>query len=308
MRLVLHIGSTKTGSSALQWTLHARRSALLAEANALYPDRGIASSAHHLLAAAIHPGAWRLHADALPQDRAAYFEDTAAAIRADAGATGAGTIVLSSEYLWGSFPPRLYRTFREAFPDASVEIVAFLRRQDEWAISSYLQAVKSGEGRAFGEWAALNLLRETSGLHYFRIVSRWAHFLDARRVHVLRYAEARHHVYASFCERLGLPARTDFEVARVNPSPSAEGLLRLLEVNRSDASDEEKRERRREIMRTHRSDRASAETLMTPQERADMLRAGPISDRLIEETFLRDGRPLFEPLSEPVAAEGRTAP
>ena len=285
MRLVLHIGSTKTGSSALQWTLHARRSALLAEANALYPDRGIASSAHHLLAAAIHPGAWRLHADALPQDRAAYFEDTAAAIRADAGATGAGTIVLSSEYLWGSFPPRLYRTFREAFPDASVEIVAFLRRQDEWAISSYLQAVKSGEGRAFGEWTALNLLRRRSGPPLLpHRQARWAHFLDAHGAWArpaLRRGAPIHGLRPRSASGSAFGRETDFEVARRHPSPSTEGPPAPLEVNRS----RRLRTRRRgsggrRDHATHRSDRASAETtLLTDPAGAGgyILRTGPIN-------------------------------
>lgn len=308
MRLVLHIGSTKTGSSALQATLYARRHVLLEEANALYPDRGIAAGAHHLLAAAIHPGAWRLHADELPEDRAAYFAETAAAIREDLAATGADTLVISSEYLWGSLPPRIYRAFAAGFPDMSVEIVAFLRRQDEWAISSYLQAVKYGERRPFREWAELALVKPTSGLHYFRVVNRWAHFLGARKVHILRYADARRHVYASFCERLGLPTATDFEVARVNPSPSAEGLALLLAVNRSDLSDEEKKERRREIMRIHRSDAPSTATLMTAEEREEMMKAGLISDRLIEEEFLRDGRPLFEPDPEAVPAGSLRAP
>jgi len=306
MRLVLHIGSTKTGSSALQATLYARRQTLLEEAKTLYPDRGIASSAHHLLAASIHPGAWRMHVTELPEDRDAYFADTAAAIREDVAATGADTLILSSEYFWGSFPPALYKTFGAAFGDFSIEVVAFLRRQDEWAISSYLQAVKNGEKRSFRDWARVALLRPASGLHYFRVVNRWAYFLEAEEVHVLRYAEARDHVYGSFCERIGLAVQTDFEVARVNPSPSAEGLALLLETNRSDAPDEEKKERRRQIMRSYKSEGAStAAALMTAEEREEMLRAGQTSDRLIAERFLRDDRPLFDPDPETAPAGER---
>ncbi|HJK96224.1 MAG TPA: hypothetical protein RMF84_03335, partial [Polyangiaceae bacterium LLY-WYZ-14_1] len=93
MRLVLHIGSTKTGSSALQTTLYRRREEVLAAARALYPAHGVVptAGAHHLLAAALHPNAWRMHADMIGEDRAAFFANTAAAIRAQVEATGAET-------------------------------------------------------------------------------------------------------------------------------------------------------------------------------------------------------------------------
>lgn len=308
MRLVLHIGSTKTGSSALQATLYARRRALLEDANALYPDHGIASSAHHLLAAAIHPGAWRMHAGELPEDRGTFFTDTAAAIQEDARVTGADTLVLSSEYFWGSLPRWTYKAFAAGFPDWPVEIVAFVRRQDEWAISSYLQSVKHGERRPFGDWAKAALLKPASGLHYFRVINRWVYFLNARKVHVVRYADARDNVFDAFCQRLGLSTRTDFEVARVNPSPSAEGLARLLDVNRSDLPDEEKKERRRHIMRTHTSNEPSTATLMSAEEREAVLTAGQISDRLIAEHFLEDDRPLFAPDPAREPAAHRSAP
>lgn len=294
MRLVLHIGATKTGSSALQSTLHARRDTLLHDARALYPQRGVVAGAHHLLAASIHPGAWRMHTDSLPEDRSAYFDETFAAIHDDVAATGAETLVLSSEYFWGSLPLWTYRRLAAAFPDWPVTIVAFVRRQDEWALSSYLQAVKHGEKRPFAEWADLRLLKEESGLNYFRVINRWAHLMGAATVHVVRYADVRDNVYRGFCTRLGFQTDTSFDVAQVNPSPSAEGLAMLLEVNRSNLPDDEKKERRREIMRSYRSSKPSTAALMSADERAAMLREGLTSDRLIREHFLDDGRPLFD--------------
>jgi capsular polysaccharide export protein len=303
MRLVLHIGSTKTGSSALQATLNTRREALLQEAGALYPAGGVVAGAHHLLAAAVHPGAWRMHPNAIGEDRAAFFDETAAAIRDEVEATGAQTLIISSEYFWSSLPPVTYRTFGAAFAGWPVEIVCFLRRQDEWATSSYLQAVKSGEKRSFEDWAALVLKPPASGLHYFRVINRWAYYLDATKVHVIRYADARANVLSSFCDTLGLPLDTEAAPPRVNPSPSSEGLRLLLEVNRSEVDEAEKAERRTRIMREHRADRPSTAFLLSAAERRALIAEEQASDRLIEKHFLCDGQPLFPPPEEDAEPE-----
>ena len=304
MRLVLHIGSTKTGSSALQATLFHRRAAL-AEAGAWYSERGVAAGAHHLLAASIHPGAWRMHVGELPEDRAAYFAQTAAAILEEAREAEAHTLIISSEYFWGSLPPAVYRSFGAAFPDVTFEVVAFIRRQDEWAMSSYLQAVKSGEARDFAAWKAHVLDRPNSGLHYFRVINRWAHLLDAK-AHVVRYQDAKRNVYAAFCEALGLDVDTDIEMAQVNPSPSADGLAQLLEVNRSDVSDSEKAAERKVIMREHRS-AGSPVGLMSSDEREALLKSSETSDRLISRQFLHREPPLFGPPPQ-VRPLGQVAP
>ena len=283
MRLLLHIGSTKTGSSALQATLFAHRGELAA-AGALYSARGVAAGAHHLLVSANHPGAWRMHLADLPEDRAAYFAATAAAIRAEAAACGAETIIISSEYYWGSQPLGVYAKVREAFPDAAFEVVAFVRRAEEWASSSYLQAVKSGERRPFGEYCRDVLLKPGSGLHAFRVINRWVKLLSARP-HVLRYEETKDNVYRAFCAAAGLAVDTEVEVARVNPSPTAAGLAELLAVNRSDAADDEKARRRVQIMRQHRAD-AGAEPIMTEAERGLLLQAAERSEGLIARCFL----------------------
>nr|WP_255720653.1 hypothetical protein [Acuticoccus kalidii] len=291
MRLILHIGSTKTGSSALQATLNARRDQL-AEAGALYSAHGVAAGAHHLLAASIHPGAWQMHKDELPSDRAAYFDETVAAIKAEAEEKGADTIVVSSEYFWGSLPPTVYKAFADAFRPARFEVVAFIRRQDEWAMSSYLQAVKNGEARPFEEWFEKTLQRTNSGLHYFRVINRWAYFLDAEAVHVLRYGDVKENVYAAFCDTLGINVETNIPLARVNPSPTADGLALLLEINRSDADEAEKAKQRKQVMGAHRAS-GSMSLLMTDTERDTIFKEAEVSDRLIATRFLKQDGPLF---------------
>ncbi|UOM34654.1 hypothetical protein [Acuticoccus sp. I52.16.1] len=307
-RVVIHIGSTKTGSSALQTALFKRREELAA-AGVHYsrlgvhfgPD-GVPSGAHHLLSAAIHPGAWRMHTGDIPEDRVGYFNETARRIAADAAAENAHTIVLSSEYWWGSFPVSMYRAVAAAFAPARFEVVAFIRRQDEWAMSSYLQAVKSGETRDFRDWAERALFKTGSGLNYFRVINRWAYLTHAQKVHVLRYQDVKDNVFAAFCDTIGADVDKTIPVARVNPSPSAEGVQLLLEINRSDMTDAEKKAERAQVMGKHRSTGPLA-MLLTAEEREATFKESRESDALIVRRFLDREPPLFD--LEEAEAEAR---
>ncbi|ORE96315.1 hypothetical protein ATO13_05615 [Stappia sp. 22II-S9-Z10] len=299
-RVVIHIGSTKTGSSALQTALFKRREELSGQGvhysklGVHFNHEGVPSGAHHLLSAAIHPGAWRMHLADLPEDREAYFRDTARQIVTDAAAENAHTIVLSSEYWWGSWPIPMYRAIAAAFAPARFEVVAFIRRQDEWAMSSYLQAVKSGETRDFRDWAERALFKPGSGLNYFRVINRWSYLLGAKATHVLRYQDTKDNVFAAFCDTLGIDVDRSIPVARVNPSPSAEGVQKLLQVNRAADMDEAaKRAARAEVMGAHRSTGPLA-MLLTAEEREATFRESRESDALIVRRFLKRELPLFD--------------
>lgn len=294
MRVIIHIGSTKTGSSALQATLFRERERL-SEGGVLYPDKGVASSAHHLLFAAVHPGAWRMHQQELPEDREAYFRETAAAIMAEAADGGANAVILSSEYLWGNFRPDFHARLKDAFGAHPIEIVAFLRRPDHWMVSSWMQAVKSGEKRDFPEWAEAVMKNRRSGFWYHEVLENWRAGVGASHVHVLRYEQdVKRNVFRAFCEATGLGAFAEEVVpVRANPSPDAEGLRLLLEVNRSDLDEEEKRSRRAEIMRAHRANGPTT-GIVDDETRYAILRASIPSNQKIRRDFLNgEGTSLF---------------
>lgn len=272
--------------------LHKRRGELAA-VGAHYSAHGIASGAHHLVAAAVHPSAWRMHADALPEDRDAYFAETARQILSDADAAGHETVVLSSEYLWGSFPADLYKSFRAGFPDCKFEVVAYVRRPEAWVVSSYLQALKNGEPRTFTEWFDNWKGRWASGIHYFRVINRWNYFLEADKVHVVRYDQVKANVYKAFCDAIGIaPDNMDVPGKLVNPSPSFESIEKMLEVNQSDLPDAEKGERRRLIMR-NQNPSSRAHEVLAASEREEIVRLTHASNQLLEKWFVRDGAPLF---------------
>lgn len=294
LRVILHIGSTKTGSSALQSMLFAQRAAL-ADAGVLYSEAGVIAGAQHLFAASLHYGAWQMHTAELPEDRDGYFRQTAAAMLEEAKSMGAHTLIISSEYFWEAFKADIYRRLRDAFAPARFEVVAFVRRQDEWALSSYLQAVKSGEQRTFGSWLPV-VGRWTGGLHYYRVVRRWEHYLAAAKVHVLRYDDVKGNVLRAFAEAVQVDAGLENGAKLVNPSPSALSLERLLEVNRGDLDNESKARERGRIMREQRRE-AYERPVLSTSELADVIRLAQPSDQLLGRVYL-SGRPLLADLVE----------
>ncbi|MEM8663114.1 MAG: hypothetical protein AAGF49_03195 [Pseudomonadota bacterium] len=283
MRIVIHIGATKTGSSALQAMLYEQRHTL-AQAGILYSEAGVVSGAHHLFAAALHPGAWRLHANDLPEDRDAYFKEAAARMLTEAKDTGAHTILISSEYFWGSFSADVYQRIAEAFSPATFEIVAFVRRQDDWVLSSYLQAVKNGEARGLQGWMPM-VSRWYGGLHYYRVIKRWSHFLKTDDIHVVRYADVKGDVLGALCRTARFDVALKNGAKLVNPSPSARSLEQLLAVNGSELAPDEKALERARIMREQRQENGDRPVLSDADLDA-IVRAALPSDRLLGRAYL----------------------
>ena len=308
MRLLLHIGATKTGSSALQQTLSQQRAALGTQ-GILYSSLTEVASAHHLLVAALHPNAWRLHGNDLPDDRGTYFSEMAAAMLAEARARRCHTLIVSSEYCWSTFDKRFYETFAAGFPGCTFEIVAFVRRPDHWAVSSYLQAVKGGEDRDFGPWVEELTANPRSRFYFHEVIRTWHDRLEAARSHVLVYEkDVVQNVFRAFCEATSLEG-VDVAVTpgRANPSPNANGLGLLLAVNRSDLSAEEKQRRRSEIMREPKNRGSGAGAAIADATlRRHLLQLSIASNQRILRDFLpaRKG-PLF---TEPWPALPKIAP
>jgi hypothetical protein len=251
----LHIGSTKTGSSALQKILYSNRDALQ-KAGVYYPDIGVASNAHHVLLGAIHPGAWNLHKDAYKDDRIEYFKERVAAIIARAEELECRHIVLSSEYLWGEFNPRVYKLIRDAFAECQLRIFASLRDPAHWAESTYLQVLKRGESKAFAEWLEKTRTIPVRGFDFDAVVKKWSEGTHAACTTLMRYEFDSEAEFMSqvFFEMTGvdlndMPVRT---VTRtVNPSPTQEGMRMMLKLNRSDLPDKEREKKMEKILSTH---------------------------------------------------------
>lgn len=215
-RLILHIGSQRAGSSSLQRSLRDARDALLG-AGILYAslERGSHPFKH------------------LSVSRAALSSDAAVqqaerdALLAEFNASGAHTLILSEESLWGADHACL-SFFAPLKAHFQLDVVAFLRRPDFYIESLYnqaLRAVRDGEQRPIDQYWREPAVR--SRIEYHRILGEWRQVAD--QVHAIELGQTPEQtgLVASFFQRLGLsmdplPVET---VAR--PSPDGQAVLAM---------------------------------------------------------------------------------
>lgn len=209
--LFLHIGTHKTGTSALQ-TFMTRRSDVLLEKGAHYIQAGLGEGiAHHALSFAIRgrPGS----------DMAVWD-----AVRAEIAASECPIQVLSTEAFWFTEPAKV----KEALGGAGdVRLVVYLRRQDKYLQSLYKQAVTSGRKADFATWRAQYGFRGD----YFSVLRQWADAFGADSIVVRPYERdgARVDVTEDFFHVLGIDVADELKRRKQrvhNPSPRRE-LLEL---------------------------------------------------------------------------------
>ncbi len=201
MRLLLHIGTHKTGTTSVQMFC-ARNRDTLRRQGIWYPDYDLIGRqgyfAHHHLAHALA---------GLPTSRGTRPEafEFLAAIRAQAAPDE--TVLISAEPFWRHVCPPVelleneyladggaatywqrrrdyVRALRDAFGDLEVEVAVVLRRQDQCAESLYKERVK---GTDYAEDFGTYLTAFEHRLRYFDQLMVWAAFFQT--IHVLVYED-----------------------------------------------------------------------------------------------------------------------
>ncbi len=223
-KLFLHIGLTKTGSSAIQSWFSANSEAL-AEIGVSYADlapdaklnRISAGNAQHIVRfLRIKDRGPELTDRRLEREiRRTYFD-------------GKPTAIISGEAMTNATAPRIRRLKRALeSPEMEVVVIAYIRNIYDHFWSGYQQMIKrAGYHRPPAEFAATYPNIQVNALR------RWTNAFD--QVRVVNYDSAKGSLIESFagtCE-LELPAAMDTSVARINRSLSAAERELLLEVNR----------------------------------------------------------------------------
>jgi hypothetical protein len=149
LRIVLHVGMTKAGSSALQSGLFSVRQQL-ADGGVLYADGGRVRNSHILLLHGLVPparlprGLRRLYGDdvaTLERDMRAWL----AGVKASIDATRPHTVILSEEFLFYVVEDSALTELRRRMLGLgdSVEVVVYVRRPSEHYLSSVQQLLKA---------------------------------------------------------------------------------------------------------------------------------------------------------------------
>ena len=187
MRILLHVGMPKAGSTALQQALAGARDAL-ARRGVLYPRAPLFQDSQNFLVAGLEE---RRHA--MPRMiRAAYegrldeiqpaFTKWLEGLRASVAASRPETLVLSSEWLFGLRGSSKFDRLGELLgglggPGGGIEIVAYVRRPSDQYLSAIQQTLKGSHA-----------IRPPAAVRYRTPLEGFARI--AGQVHVIRYDRA----------------------------------------------------------------------------------------------------------------------
>lgn len=235
VRLILHLGLHKTGSTHLQRSFVQHADGLGA-ADILFPETGFTD--HHNIATktAATPG----HMGLIPAIRTSN-DAVRQALEAEVRASGKKTVVISCENLCFPYATQEERESRVALADAffsafpNRQIVSVIRRPDQYIESMYKErVVNPGAGETRNILEFVNEHRETL-LDHAAMLTPWAAFADGN-VRLLNYDRLRREddYFSAFCREIGLAFTPDVkpggarERTYVSPSWETIELLRLI--------------------------------------------------------------------------------
>lgn len=202
--LALHIGVHKTGTTAVQSALAARRGDL----HALHVDYPGTLMAHRTVASSAMGRPLGFRTDGARPPRRGLWERTLR--EADAFP---GTTLISSEFFAEADDETCQRMVAEAGPDR-LRVVVTLRNLAKILPSAWQQNLKSGFRTPYEDWLRFILLDEegSKGTTFWRrhrhdlVVRRWAAAAGADHVTVVVVDDRdRDGIYRSFEQLLGLP-------------------------------------------------------------------------------------------------------
>jgi hypothetical protein len=243
-RIVVHIGTEKTGTTTIQGFLSLNRRELQQE-GVLYPSfSGKRGGSQWGFVAAVHERPWK-HGFGVNlgivdrQSADAYCAQLISAVDHEIRESCCHSLLISSEH----FHSRLnslnsiakLKQFLGRWSD-DVRIVLFIRRQDRMAVSRYSTKLKSGKvklGKMKGPFH-LDSIRSRKYYDYDLIYSEWAHVFGVENVTVLVYercVQASDGLLGNFCSVCGLSFYGKSIPKNINLSLSESGIELLLMLN-----------------------------------------------------------------------------
>jgi len=182
-KLFIHIGAHKTGTTSIQRACWKDRSTL-AEHGVLYPESNIYHFGHHRLAFALKKKRDPAKGD-IPD-----LNQEIMALRKAIDQNPQDRILISSEAFFVS-PPDGLTCLRDGLDGIETEIIAFVRRQDDYLLSFYNHSARK-IGNNFTRPLRTHVAnprgisREISFLHWLQ---RWQRVFGSNAVHLRRYED-----------------------------------------------------------------------------------------------------------------------
>jgi hypothetical protein len=285
--LVLHIGTHKTGTSALQ-NFTTRRIEALRERGVRYLRSGVGKgNAQHNLS-------WAL------RGRRGVTMQVWDDLRAELAADPAPIDLISTEALWFTDP----QLVREQLKDVKdVRVVMYLRRQDKYIQSLYKQAVAGGRRTDFPTWLSNHTYRGD----YISVVRQWADAFGREALWVRPYERGGKtiNLIVDFYRALGLDVAEDVAQMKqkvFNPSPRVELLQLIRAFNQLDL-DIDRQAFFYAVMQHNMKGYARSGDILDFEACVALMETYADCNRALVEEFYSDpDDPLFPPMERPAAA------
>jgi hypothetical protein len=229
VRIYVHIGTPKTGTTTLQRFLCKNEKNLL-DLGYLYPQSGRPSYypiAHYNLAHAMrfqekiyakHAGRW--------EDLSSQFSD----LHREIEQKKPSNVIVSSE----SFGKRseYIEKLQEEFSRYDVKILVYLREQKDFLTSYYIESIKQGSSKNFEDF----LCDEWNIGDYYNYLLPWSNSFGKENVtvRILKKNKLKGNLFEDFLASVGIknPSKFDMNITNHNISPPAKAvnLLRYLNL------------------------------------------------------------------------------
>lgn len=206
-KVILHIGTGKTGTSSIQNFLHTHHDALRMQHGVLYPKTGLVSSSHfgEMIHAHYDLPAWLAKSDV----HVAELKK----LRQEIDDFSGNVVILSCENLYHHLAAEHLAALGNLLAGLEVHVVCYVRRQDLYMESAWKQQVKVGAMRMpFEQFLVRHTETEFLGeVHgnYYRMLLPWATSFGKSRLHIRIFDPVTwpgRDLIQDFVQALGLPS------------------------------------------------------------------------------------------------------
>lgn len=265
--LIVHVGTQKTGTSALQGYLAHHADALLGQ-GVRYIEAGREGgnrSSHGDLAQSV-----------LGRGDLAIWEKVRRELRESASRID----LISAEGFWFSDPAALKAELPET---DEIQIVVYLRRQDKYLQSLWKQAVSGGRKHSFAEWRERLPFRGD----YFSTLERWSAQFGTEAIVVRPYERnGAVNTVEDFCRIIGATGLPEQKNVGRNPSPRKELLQFIRAFNHLRAEVDNHQFFRALIFKNPEYVRSC--DMLSYEEAAAVMKSYEESNRLLVDKYYRD--------------------
>ncbi|MEL7506483.1 MAG: hypothetical protein AAFN42_04045 [Cyanobacteria bacterium J06554_1] len=228
VRVYLHIGTAKTGTTTLQRFL-CKNENVLSDLGYLYPKSGRPANnpiAHYNLANAIksdsrlynrHTGKWT--------DVSHQFID----LHQEIEQQNLSNVIVSCESF--SRDPKELDKLKHELSRYEVKILVYLRKQEKFLLSAYIESIKQGSYLSFKEY----IDKKLDLVNYYGLLSLWSSLFgkDNLIIRVFEQDKLKGNIFEDFLVSIGIEDISQFNlnIARYNVSPPAKTINFLRYLN-----------------------------------------------------------------------------